>query len=238
LKPVDAIQELVEASGEQIDKRSFDRAKAVLAEEVPIKYSRKVRVERWAGPMGPVVGPSLIIADIQKVAEGLSISGFMKPWVVSKIKEHLQSGGVFTNRGQTIHDNEEPIVPNGQQVSIQARSEYRLATESEVLAYVDTSEFATVTGHKVSKRAQENQYMLHVHEGRKLIEAYDNLPKQAQISLDLMSEADREVLSDASIEVILANGIEAGRLKTKQTAKLIFGFYKKRLIEEGHLEEV
>lgn len=200
----------------------------------PGKMSNKVRIQRWPGPMGPVVGPSLIIESLHKVAVGLSKSGFMGPWIVEKIKEHLLSGGVFTNRGQSVHDDELAIVPNGQQLSMQVRSEYRLATEQEVLNYVDTQQFANVTGHAVSRRAQEKGYILHYHEGVQLIEAYDKLPRQARVILDLLNETGRETFTEASIEVILTENKEL--LKTKQEPIKIFGFYRSRFLSEGHLE--
>jgi len=199
------------------------------------KMSTKVRVQRYASALGPVVGPALIISPLNKVAEALADSGFMRPWVVEQIKQHLLNGGTFTNRGTDIGDYEPAIVSNGQQLHMQVRSEYRMASEAEVLTYVDNQEFANVTGKAVSKRAQERKYVLRYHEGPELIQAYDSLPRQARVMLDILSEAGRESFTEASIEMVLTENVE--RLKTKQETSVLFGFYRKRLVDEGHLEE-
>ena len=199
------------------------------------RSTTKVRIQRWPSQMGPVVGPSLIIADIDKIVDSLTVSGFMRPWIASKIKEHLLSGGVFTNRGETKADDEDPIVPNGESILVRPRSEYRVASEGEVLDYVDHVQFANVTGHRVSAKAQEHVFILRYHEGVELIQAYERLPRQAKVVLDILNESGREQLTEASIEVLLVEQEE--RLKTKQGAMKIWGFYRHRFIEEGHLEE-
>jgi hypothetical protein len=199
------------------------------------KMSTKVRVQRYASTLGPVVGPALIISPLQKVAEALADSGFMRQWVVEQIKQHLLNGGTFTNRGMEVGDYEPAIVSNGQQLHMQVRSEYRMASEAEVLTYVDNQEFANVTGKAVSKRAQERKYILRYHEGPELIQAYDSLPRQARVMLDILSEAGRESFTEASIEMVLTENVE--RLRTKQETSVLFGFYRKRLVDEGHLEE-
>jgi hypothetical protein len=199
------------------------------------KMSNKVRIQRWAGPLGPVVGPSLIIADINKVAESLAGSGFMKPWVIGEIKKHLLNGGAFMNRGASRAEYEDAVVPNGQVLAMQVRSEYRMATEKEVLDYVDNQEFANLTGHAVSRRAQEKGYILRYHEGPAVIMAYDRLPRQAKVILDLLNDTGRESFTEASIEVILAE--HADELKTRQEPIKLWGFYRRRLIDEGHVEE-
>ena len=222
----------LEGEGLDVAKEVAREAEATLS----LKMSNKVRVQRWPGPMGPVVGPALMILDLNYTAEALSISGFMRPWIVEQIKEHLKSGGTFTNRGMTVHDDEEALVSNGQVLGMQVRSEYRMATEQEVLDYVDTAKFANVTGHRVSARAQEKGYILHYHEGVPLIEAYDRLPRQAKVILDLLNDTGRENFTEASIEVILTENQDA--LKTKQEPMKIFAFYRHRLVEEGHLEGI
>jgi hypothetical protein len=199
------------------------------------RSTTKVRCQRWPSPMGPVVGPSLIIADIGKIAESLAVSGFMRPWIVEQIKAHLLSGGEFLNKGQTKDDDEDALVPNGEASIVRPRSEYRLATEGEVLDFVDHVQFANVTGHRVSAKAQERILILRYHEGVALIQAYENLPRQAKVILDILNESGREQLTEASIEVLLVENEE--RLKTKQPAMRVWGFYRHRFIEEGHLEE-
>lgn len=196
----------------------------------------KVRVQRWPSVHGPLLGPPVIILDLHKAAEALSFSGFMKPFIVEMIKQKLEAGEVFVNRAQVLGDDELPLVPNGHALALHTKSEYRIATQEEVLTYVDSQEYANVTGHAVSKRAQSKVYVLHYHEGAKLIEAYEKLPRQAREVLDILNEASRDSFSEASIEVLLGENV--GRLKTRQEPIRIFGFYRRDFIDQGHLEEV
>lgn len=200
------------------------------------KLSDRVRVHRLSSAMGPVFGPPIFMLDLDQTAENLAISGFMRPWICEQIKRHLLEGGTFCNKGMTAHDDEPSIKDNGQVLGMVVRSEYRLASISEVLNYVDTADCATITGHKISARAQEKKFLLHYHEGPRLIELYDRLPRQARTILDLLNETERDNFTAASIEIILTNGIDA--LKTRQEPSKIFAFYQKRLLDEGHLEEI
>lgn len=195
------------------------------------KMSNKVLIRRWPDEYS-LVGPPIIIKDLDDATEILAMNGWMRGWLAGKIKEALLSGELFAyekrtfgNFGTTWRGRGDGIV-----------AEYRMATEKEVLDFVDTAQFANVTGHAVSKRAQETQYALHYHEGAALIEAYDQLPKQAKIILDMLEETGRETFTEASIEVILTDGV--ARLNTKQPVMKIFGFYRARLRNEGHLEEI
>src|SRR5690348_14323243 len=124
---------------ETLEKSEIQREAAAALSQ---KLSNKVRVQRWSSPMGPVIGPSIIMGSLDHISHCLALSGFMLPWIEGKIKEHLLSGGTFTNRGQTLQEDELSIVANGSVVAMQVRSEYRLATEKEVLDYVDTQQFA------------------------------------------------------------------------------------------------
>jgi hypothetical protein len=226
-------------NSEDLASASLDAAREVEREAesaLSTKMSSKVRVQRFPGVMGPVVGPSLIIMGLTEVAEALAISGFMRPWIVEQIKEHLRSGGEFTNHGAAVSDDECALVSNGHVLEMQVKSEYRLASESELLNYVDTAQFANVTGHRVSARAQEKSWNLRYHEGSALIEAYDRLPRQARVILDLLNDTGREQFTEASVEVILTE--HADELKTRQPPLRIFNFYRHRLVDEGHLEEV
>jgi hypothetical protein len=201
------------------------------------KMSGRVRVQRWPST-GPVVGPQLMMAPLDKVAAWLYESNFMRPWLEQQIKSHLLNGGQFVNKGRDVHENEAAGVPNGEQIAVRVRSEYRLATELEVLNFVDTSAYASSAGRAVSKRSQERGYVLHYHEDLSRIKSYDNLPRQARVVLDILNEAGREEFTEASILCLLDEPKSIERLKTKQNSGLIFGFYRKRLIEENHLEEV
>lgn len=198
--------------------------------------TQKVRVQRWPSPMGPVVGPHIIVLDIETAAEKLAVSGFMKPWIEEQIRTHLMGGGCFQNKGLTKRDDEEALVPNGEVLSMRVRSEYRLATEGEMLDYVDSVQYAEVTGRTISKRSQEKGYLLHYHEGVALIKAYESLPKQARVILDLLNATGREQFTEASVTLILSENTEA--LATRQAPDKIWGFYRRRLIDEGHVEEV
>jgi hypothetical protein len=198
-----------------------------------VKMSDMVRVQRWDGPMGPVVGPRIIVLSATRAAEALAISGFARPWIVEKIREHLLSGGTFINKCSSIKDDELAIVPNGESLSMQVRSEYRLATHDELIDYVDLEKLANVTGKKITARSQERKFRLLYHEGPELIDAYYKLPRQARVILDLLNEAARETYTEAGIYLILSEHLE--ELKTRQDPERIYGFYKKRLTDEGHL---
>ena len=215
-------------------------AEAILAREdadaKSQKMSGKVRIQRWPSD-GPVVGPALMMVHLDKAAGWLYESNFMRPWIESKIKEHLLLGGAFVNRGRGPKENEAAGPPNGEQISVRVRSEYRVATELEVLNWVDNDSFAA-SGKTVSKRAQEKGYLLNYQQGARLIEAYENLPRQAREILDILNEAGREQFTEASIQVLLEEKPAIERLKTKQAPMLVWGFYRKRMLEEGHLEEI
>jgi hypothetical protein len=208
------------------------------ADERSQKMSDMIRVQRWPGEFA-VIGPSLLMLSVDKAAESLANSGFMVPWIIEQIKSHLLSGGLFTNRGRGKVIGEEPaIVPNGEALYLRVRSEYRLATELEVLNWVDSTEFSSATGRKISRRAQEKGYTLHYHEDVDLIKAYDHLPRQAKVVLDILNEAGRESFTEASINVLLSEATSIERLGTRQDPMSIFAYYRKRLVDEGHIEEV
>ena len=194
-----------------------------------------VRIQRWAGIVGTLAGPPLIIVDIDKAAEGLYHSGFMREWLVEQIKHHLLSGGTFINKCRNVRDDEMAIVSNGEALSMQVRSEYRMASQADVITYVDSVKLAEVAGKKVSARSQSKTYSLHFHEGVELIQAYERLPRQARTILDLLNETGRDQFSEAAIQVIMTQNVE--RLSTTQLVERIFGFYRHRFIEEGHLKE-
>lgn len=197
--------------------------------EAGSKMSNKVLIRRWPDEYS-LIGPPILIKDLEDATDLLALNGWMRGWLAGKIKEALLNGELFAyekrtfgNFGTTWRGRSDGIV-----------AEYRMATEKEVLDFVDTAQFADVTGHAVSKRAP--QYILHYHEGAKLIEAYDQLPKQAKIILDMLEETGREMFTEASIEVILTDGV--ARLNTKQPVMKIFGFYRSRMRNEGHLEKI
>lgn len=230
---------IVSEESELLPSEGLDLTQEVARENeaiLSLKMSSKVRVQHWPGPMGPVVGQSLLIMDLDTVAESLILSGFMAPWLIERVKEHLKSGGVFINKGQSVKDFEKVLVPNGHSIYHQVRSEYRMASEKEMLDYVDHAQFASVTGRKISARSQEKAFLLHYHEGVPLIEAYDKLPRQAKVILDLLNDTGRENFTEASIELILTENKDA--LKTKQDPMRLWGFYRHRLVEEGHVEEL
>ena len=200
-----------------------------------ITPTSKVKVQRWSG-LDQLVGPNVFIITIEKAAAALAMSGFMRPWIENQIADQLRLGAVFINHGATMQDDEPAIVPNGRTPYMRPRSEYRMATSTEVLDYVDTARLADLSGHRVSKRSQEKAYVLHYHEGAHLIERYDKLPNQAKIILDLLNDTGRENFTEASIELILTENKE--ELRTKQEPMKVFAFYRHRFIEEGHLEEI
>jgi hypothetical protein len=177
-----------------------------------------------------------LVVPIDKAAQGLAVSGFARSWVVQRIKEHLLAGGTFLNSGKMLTDDEPALLANGEQLYVHPRSEYRLATDQEVLDYADVAEHAAITGQTLSRRSASKAYVLRYHEDLARIVSYDELPSQAQIILDLLNEAGRPRLTEVSIAIILEEGKAKGRLVTRQEAMTVFGFYRHRLVEERHLE--
>lgn len=203
-------------------------------EEKIEKMSDKVIIRRFPDSYA-VVGPQVVVKDMSEALEWLAGSGFMRDWVKGQIYDALMRGEEFRNVkriSEGWRGREDGVV-----------SIYKIATKEEVLNYVDSSAFAEVTGHKVTKRAQETVYYLRYHEDLDRVMAYDLLPRQAKVTLDLLAEckesdgSDRKSFSEAAISVILNEPKARERLKTTQPSMSIFNYYKKRLLEEGHLEE-
>jgi hypothetical protein len=195
----------------------------------------KVRIQRFPGPMGPVVGPSLIVLGVDKAANMLASSGFMRPWIEEQIRAKLLSGETFKNVGQSRGDWEEAVVVNGESTAMAVRSEWRIATQDEVLAHAELAQVHAMTGRKMSAKVAERTYTLMYHEGVSLIQKYEELPRQAKVILDSLNESGRETFTEASIELILAAKVE--ELRTRQAPMSVFNFYRKRFTDEGHLVE-
>ncbi len=189
----------------------------------------KVLIRRWPDNYS-LVGPATLLKDLDDAALLLAQSAWMHGWVSAKIKEELVSGGTFSFEKRDM----DPGSWKGRNDRVVA--EWRIASDKEILDYVEGSQAAEINGHAVSKRSQDVAYMLHYHEGVNMIKAYDALPRQAKVILDLLNEADREIFSEAAIAVILEAGKE--QLKTKQAPMLVFGFYRSRFRNEGHLVEI
>ena len=187
----------------------------------------KVLVKRWPDSY-TLIGPPLQVRDIDEASDLLAQSPWLRNWVAIKIKEAFLAGETFTRYcriGDGWRGRDDGVV-----------AEWRLATDEEVFQFVDESKFASMVGHAVTKKMQSHGYTLRYHEGAKLIKLYDSLPRQAKVILDLLNETGRENFTEASITMVLAEHIE--RLSTKQEPRILWGFYRRRLIDEGHLEEV
>lgn len=189
----------------------------------------KVLIRRWPDNYS-LVGPATIIKDMEEAALLLAQSAWMHGWVAAKIKEELAAGGTFSFEKRDL----DPGSWKGRADRVVA--EWRIATDKEVLDYVDTAKFAEINGHVASKKSQDVGYILHYHEGVAMIKAYDNLPRQAKVILDCLNEADREIFTEAAIAVILEANKE--KLKSRQEPMLIFGFYRARFRNEGHLTQI
>ena len=180
----------------------------------------KVKIIRHPGSY-TLIGRPIIILSLEDAAKALRISGFMDDWVCEKIKEHLLNGHEFANRDETTGT---------------PKSIYSIATEQDVLDYVDSIEYEKTTGHRQSSKAQVTAYRLHHKETPELVAAYDDLPRQAKIILDLLLQAKRDKFTEAAIEMLMVEHVED--LKTRQAPIRIFMFYRRRFIGEGHLEEI
>ncbi len=187
----------------------------------------KVFIQQYPGEH-TVVGPPKLIRDLEEVADGLAESSFMKVWISGQIRKALTEGHVFQNIGRVTEQW------RGREDGV--KTEYRLAKRSQVLDVAENQKYATVAGRAISRRVQEKGYILHYLESDPVREAYERLPNQAKTILDILSESGREELSEAAVMVLLSE--EVSRLKTKQEITSLFGFYRRRLVNEGHLEEV
>jgi len=175
-----------------------------------------------------LMGPPVQIFDLDEVADKLAASGFMGPWISAKIREELKNGTVFQNvarMGDGWRGRADGI-----------KSEYRMATIDELLNVASTVAHANVNGHAMSRRSQEKAYVLHYLDSDPVREHYEALPRQAKVVLDVLNDSGREELTEAAIEVLLIAGAE--KLRTKQHVMKIFAFYRKQLIEGGHIAEL
>jgi hypothetical protein len=174
------------------------------------------------------MGPPVLIKDVDEAADLLAQNQWMRPWLAAKIKDALLSGEIFQHERRVLDDDVDRW--KGRSDGIVA--EWRMASESEVLDYVDTAHFANVTGKEATRRSQEKAYVLHYKKDEPL---YSDLPRQARVILDLLAAAKRDKFTEASIEVILTEHAE--ELKTRQPPIRIFTFYRRRFLDEGHLAE-
>lgn len=188
------------------------------------KMSDHVLINRYADEY-TLVGPAKKIMPIDEAAEILAATPWMRLWIAEKVKEALLLGEIFTYSKR--------VTPGWKGREDGIASQYRQATREEVLNYADTASGGSVNGSSISRRSQEKAYILMYHEGPELIEAYEGLPRQAKVILDILNEAGRETFSEASMTVLLEQ--EKERLRTKQDPMTVFAFYRARLIEEGHL---
>lgn len=187
----------------------------------------KVFIQQWPGEHS-VIGPPSMIKDLEEVADGLAESGFMKVWISGQIRKALAEGHIFQNIGR--------VDQNWRGRDDGVKSQYQIARRSEVIAVAENQKFTTMSGHAISRRAQEKAYVLHYLDSDTTRELYESLPKQAKMLLDILSESGREEFSEAAVIVLMSEQLE--RFKTKQDVTSILGFYRRRLINEGHLEEV
>lgn len=175
-----------------------------------------------------LVGPPVRVFDLEDIADNLAVSGFMVPWIAAKIREELKNGTVFQNvsrMGDGWRGRADGV-----------KAEYRMASRDELLNFAETVRAANVTGHAMSRRSQEKEYILHYLDSNEVREHYETLPRQAKVVLDILNDSGRENLTEAAIEVLLVEGAE--KLRTKQEPMKIFAFYRKVMVDGGHLEEV
>ncbi len=187
----------------------------------------KVFVQQWPSEWS-VVGPPKMIKDLEEVADGLADSSFMHYWIVSQIRQALLDGHVFNNVGRITE------AWRGREDGV--KTSYRIARRSEVLDVAEHVQFANVTGHQISRRAQAKSYVLHYLDSDSTRSMYEDLPGQAKAILDILNDSGRDQLSEAAIEVLVVQG--ADQLKSKQPPDRVWGFYRSRLVKEGHLEEM
>lgn len=189
----------------------------------------RVVVRFWADEFA-LTGPPVVVLELEDVVEKLASSHFMIPWIANQIRGALKSGEVFQN----VHRVTERWRGRADGV----KSEYRVATRDEVLNYASTGQNASLDGRPVSRRSQELSYTLHYLDSDGVRAAYERLPKQARLMLDLLNESGRTTLTEAAIGLLLSDAVKAQKFRTKQEPIKVFSFYRNQLIEEGHIEEL
>lgn len=187
----------------------------------------KVFVQQWPSEWS-VVGPPKMIKDLEEVADGLAESSFMKVWISSQIRKALSEGHVFKNVGRITE------AWRGREDGV--KTTYQIAKRSQVLDVAEHVQFANVTGHAISRRAQSKSYVVHYLDSDSTRSSYEELPKQAKAIMDILNDSGRDSLTEAAIEVLVVQS--ADQLKSKQSPDRVWGFYRSRFIKEGHLEEI
>lgn len=175
-----------------------------------------------------LMGPPIKVFDLTELADNLAASGFMLPWIAAKIREELRAGTIFQNvarMGDGWRGRADGV-----------KAEYKLASKDEILNYAETVRHASISGHAMSRRSQEKGYVVHYLDSDPVRESYEKLPRQARVIMDVLNDSGREILTEAVVEVLLLEGKE--KLRTKQDVMKIFAYYRKDLLEGGHLEEV
>lgn len=173
-----------------------------------------------------LMGPPSVVLDIEEAATNLAESGFMRSWIVAKIRDALKAGETFQ------HVKRVGAGWKGRDDGVKA--EYRIATRDEVVNFAETQKHAEISGHAITKRAQEKSYLVHYLDSNDSRAKYDALPKQAKMILDIFNESGRDTLTEAAIEVLLTE--QAVRLKSKQKPMQVFGYYRSMLVRDGLLE--
>jgi hypothetical protein len=186
--------------------------------------SKKVIVSRWPDDY-TLIGPPVIVLDLDEAAKNLAVSGFMTSWVAEKIKEAMLDGVVFTNTRR--------LTDSWKGRADGVVSEYKVASQEEALVAANSGATAHVTG-KVSKRAQEKQY--EVLRDDSVGSSYHSLPRQAKVILDVLAKSGVSPISEAGIEHVLVENAEL--LKTRQEPMKIFAFYRRPFLDGGHLKEL
>lgn len=175
----------------------------------------KVKIDRFPHDGYGLVGPPTIVDDLSVITEKMVKSGFLLEWLKARVTEALLNGEVFESRSS---------------VSGQLRATYKLATEQEILDFADAQQVEGKGFVKKTARAKSVHYEVTDLD-------HSALPRQAQVILEALKASGRDQFTEASVEVVITASDVKEALKTKQDPMKIFGFYRRRLVNDGFILE-
>lgn len=179
---------------------------------------RWVRIERFPDEH-TVIGPPVMLRDIDWTVDALMASSFMKEWFRNRIIEHLEGGGTFECLSSTTQ---------------KPTSVYRLAKDEDIRELAASGQLEVAKGNQTAKSARQkagNQLMFTIVPSSKKLDAkLEGLTKQARQIIELLRAVGQSEMNEKEVEVSLD-----GKIKTKQPVMRVFGFYKKTFVEQGFI---
>lgn len=206
-----------EAPAAEAPATEASAAEPVVEEKKP--SGEKVLVRRFKDEY-TVMGPPRMVRPIEEVAEGLTRSEFMRPWLIERVIEHLRAGHELVNRS----------LATGNPKSI-----YKLCTQADLeeLSAAGELEQATTTSRDLADKKRSGAKISRASVVYRLpaVARTDKpsimkLQKQGRIILEIMRERLGDgggIISAQELRVLLEANRE--RIKTGQDVMKLFGFH-------------